>query len=107
MLLFASGLETDVGKLFLAGEKAVTAAIGGFITPLLAGFAAAFYPFEQSFLVSMYVGGILTATSIGITVRTLSDVNRQNSREGQITLGAAVLDDIFGVILLAYYSNSQ
>ena len=60
-----------------------------------------FYVFEQALLVSLFVGGTLTATSIGITVRTLRDVQRQNSLEGRITLGAAVLDDLLGVILLA------
>jgi len=101
LLLFEVGLETDVGKLLAAGRKAVTVAIGGFIAPLVLGFAVAHYLFDQSFLVSLFVGGTLTATSIGITVRTLVDVQRQNSPEGQITLGAAVLDDVLGVILLA------
>jgi Na+:H+ antiporter len=100
LLLFEVGLETDVNKLLAAGRKAVTVAIGGFIAPLVLGFAVTHYLFEQSFLVSLFVGGTLTATSIGITVRTLIDVHRQNSPEGQITLGAAVLDDVLGVILL-------
>lgn len=52
-------------------------------------------------LPALFIGGTLTATSIGITVRTLTDLNKQNSPEGQITLGAAVLDDILGVVLLA------
>ena len=101
LLLFQIGLETDVGKLLNAGGKAVTVAIGGFIAPLALGFAVAYYLFGQSHLVSLFIGGTLTATSIGITVRTLVDVQRQNSVEGQITLGAAVLDDVFGVVLLA------
>ena len=101
LLLFEVGLETDVDKLLDAGRKAVIVAIGGFIAPLVVGFAVTRYLFDQSILVSLFVGGTLTATSIGITVRTLKDVHRQNSPEGQITLGAAVLDDILGVILLA------
>lgn len=101
LLLFEVGLETDVGKLLDTGGKAVVVAIGGFIAPLVMGFAVTYYLFNQSFLVSLFVGGTLTATSIGITVRTLMDVQRQNSAEGQITLGAAVLDDVFGVVLLA------
>jgi Kef-type K+ transport system membrane component KefB len=101
LLLFEVGLDTDVDKLLAAGRKAVTVAIGGFIAPLVLGFAVTHYLFDQSFLVSLFVGGTLTATSIGITVRTLIDVHRQNSPEGQITLGAAVLDDVLGVILLA------
>lgn len=101
LLLFEVGLETDLNKLMDAGGKAVVIAIVGFFAPLIAGFCAAFYLFEMDYLVALFVGGTLTATSIGITVRTLSDVNRQNSREGQITLEAAVLDDVLGVILLA------
>jgi len=101
LLLFEVGLETDFNKLLDAGGKAVIVAVGGFIAPLVAGFCAAHYLFDLNYLVSLFIGGTLTATSIGITVRTLSDVNRQNSREGQITLGAAVLDDVLGVILLA------
>jgi Kef-type K+ transport system membrane component KefB len=101
LLLFEVGLETDMGKLLDSGGKAITVAIGGFVAPLLVGFAVAHYLFDQPLLVSLFVGGTLTATSIGITVRTLVDVHRQNSPEGQITIGAAVLDDLFGVALLA------
>ena len=101
LLLFEVGLETDMGKLLDSGGKAITVAIGGFVMPLLTGFAVAHYLFDPSLLVSLFVGGTLTATSIGITVRTLADVHRHNSPEGQITLGAAVLDDLFGVALLA------
>jgi Na+:H+ antiporter len=101
LLLFEVGLETDVGKLLDTGGKAVAVALGGFIAPLAMGFVVTHYLFGQSFLVSLFVGGTLTATSIGITVRTLMDVHRQNSPEGQITLGAAVLDDVLGIILLA------
>ncbi|MCB1750097.1 MAG: cation:proton antiporter [Gammaproteobacteria bacterium] len=101
MLLFEVGLETDLGKLLDAGGKAVTVAIGGFIAPMIAGFGAAYYLFDLSLIASLFIGGTLTATSIGITVRTLAGVHRQTSVEGQITLGAAVLDDVLGVVLLA------
>lgn len=101
LLLFDVGRETDIEKLIQTGKSAFIVALGGFIAPFAAGFAASFYIFQQPVIVALFVGGTLTATSIGITVRTLSDMHRQNSREGQITLGAAVLDDILGVILLA------
>lgn len=101
LLLFEVGLETDMGKLMDSGRKSIIVAVGGFITPLLAGFAVCYFLFDLSILISLFVGGTLTATSIGITVRTLVDVHRQNSKEGQITLGAAVLDDLLGVALLA------
>ncbi|MEZ5504017.1 MAG: cation:proton antiporter [Halioglobus sp.] len=57
--------------------------------------------FQLDMLRSLFVGGALTATSIGVTVRILRDVGRQDSREGQVVLGAAVIDDILGVLLLA------
>lgn len=101
LLLFEVGLETDLSKLLYAGRKAVTVAIGGFIAPMIAGFVISYYLFDLSILASLFIGGTLTATSIGITVRTLSSVHRRESIEGQITLGAAVLDDILGVVLLA------
>ncbi len=101
LLLFEVGLDTDMGKLLDSGKKSIIVAIGGFFTPLLVGFATTHYLFDQTLLVSLFVGGTLTATSIGVTVRTLVDVRRQHSREGQITLGAAVLDDLLGVVLLA------
>ena len=101
LLLFEVGLDTDIKRLIRSGAKAVIVALPGFFLPFLTGFALAFWVFELPLLVSLFIGGTMTATSIGITVRVLSDLNRQNSREGQIVLGAAVLDDILGVVLLA------
>jgi len=101
LLLFQVGLETDMGKLIRTGIKSSIVAIGGFVAPFVMGFVTCFYFFDLPLMVALFVGGTLTATSIGITVRTLADIHRQNSVEGQITLGAAVLDDILGVVLLA------
>ena len=67
---------------------------------MLFGFLLSYLVFEFSLLASLFVGGTLTATSIGITVKVLGDLNRQQSEEGQIVLGAAVLDDVLGVVLL-------
>lgn len=108
MLLFEVGLETDIGKLATSGVRSTIVAIGGFVAPFLLGFGLTHYVFEQSMLMSLFVGGALTATSIGVTVRILRDVGRQNAEEGQIVLGAAVIDDILGVLLLAFlYEFSQ
>lgn len=100
-LLFEVGLETDIGRIAKSGGRSVTVALGGFVIPFVMGYVAsrALFGFDQ--LLALFVGGTLTATSIGVTVRILRDVNRQNSREGQIVLGAAVIDDILGVLLLA------
>ena len=101
LLLFAVGLETDVKRLVRTGMKSFVVAIAGFVLPLLFGFALGYWVFGLSLLVSLFIGGTLTATSIGITVRVLSDLKRQQAPEGQIVLGAAVLDDVLGVVLLA------
>ena len=101
LLLFGVGLETDMGKMLETGRKSVLVAIGGFIAPFFLGFVTSYYLFNTSILVALFCSGTLTATSIGITARTLMDLKLQNSQEGQITIGTAVLDDILGVILLA------
>ncbi len=101
LLLFEVGLETDLKRLARTGAKSVAVATVGFVLPLVLGFSLSYWGFGLSVLVSLFVGGTLTATSIGITVRVLSDLKRQQAREGQIVLGAAVLDDVLGVVLLA------
>jgi Kef-type K+ transport system membrane component KefB len=101
MLLFEVGLDTDISKLVKAGSKAVIVAFSGFFLPFLLGFTVSFYIFQQATLVSLFVGGTLTATSIGITVRVLRDLNRKSCHEAQIVLGAAVIDDVLGVVLLS------
>ncbi len=101
MLLFQVGLDTDISKLVKAGSKAVIVAFSGFFLPFLLGFAVSFYIFQQASLISLFIGGTLTATSIGITVRVLGDLKRKSSPEAQIVLGAAVIDDVLGVVLLS------
>ncbi len=101
LLLFEVGLETDVRRLMHSGTRSVTVALVGFILPFVLGAGVGYYLLGLPALVSLFIGGTLTATSIGITVRVLSDLKHQHSREGQIVLGAAVLDDVLGVILLA------
>jgi Kef-type K+ transport system membrane component KefB len=101
LLLFEVGLETDVKRLVSTGVESVIVAMAGFVLPFLFGFGLAYALFDLPLLVSLFIGGTLTATSIGITVRVLGDLRRQHSKEGQIVLGAAVLDDVMGVMLLA------
>ncbi len=101
LLLFEVGLETDLGKLLKSGRRAAFVAVAGFTFPFLFGFCLAYWGFGLKLLVALFVGGTLTATSIGITIRTLTDLNRHKSLEGQVVLGAAVMDDIMGVLLLA------
>lgn len=101
LLLFEVGLETDARRLRNAGKQALLVAILGFLMPMLLGFVASRWLFGQSIMVSLFIGGTLTATSIGVTMRVLSDLQRRETKEGQIVLGAAVLDDVLGVIVLA------
>jgi Kef-type K+ transport system membrane component KefB len=101
LLLFEVGLGTDIKRLVHTGVKSLVVAMAGFVLPLVLGFALGYWVFGLSLLVSLFIGGTLTATSIGITVRVLSDLKRQQAAEGQIVLGAAVLDDVMGVVLLA------
>jgi Kef-type K+ transport system membrane component KefB len=101
LLLFDVGLETDLGRLARSGLRSSVVALGGFVIPFALGFGASRWLFGHELLLALFVGGTLTATSIGVTVRVLRDVGRQNSPEGQIVLGAAVIDDILGVLTLA------
>lgn len=101
LLLFEVGLETDVRRLIKSGSAAALVALVGFFGPLFLGFMVGYWLFELTWLQALFIGGTLTATSIGITVRVLSDLKRHQAYEGQVVLGAAVIDDVLGVILLA------
>lgn len=101
LLLFEVGLETDVHSLARSGGTSAFVALAGFTLPFLLGFGVARWLLAMDLLPALFIGGTLTATSIGITVRVLADLHRQESKEGQIVLGAAVLDDVLGVVLLA------
>ncbi len=101
LLLFEVGLDTDVRRLMHTGTKSFVVAVLGFGLPLVLGFSLGYWMLDLPLLVSLFIGGTLTATSIGITVRVLTDLKRQHALESQVVLGAAVIDDVLGVILLA------
>lgn len=101
LLLFEVGIETDIGRLTASGLKSTLVAVGGVIFPFIFGFWISRYLFDLNLLTSLFIGSTLTATSIGITLRVLRDLKKQNSHEAQIIIGAAVLDDIIGIIFLA------
>lgn len=101
LLLFEVGMETDIKKLSSTGLKALSVAIGGVALPLLFGFSVSYFLFQTSLITSLFIGCTLTATSIGITLRVLKELKKQDSHESQIILAAAVLDDIFGIVLLS------
>ena len=99
LLLFLIGLETNLGRLVSVGGPATMVAVVGVALPFLGGFALARYLGLPS-MVAVFLGASLTATSVGITARVLSDLGHLNDQESQIILGAAVVDDIIGIILL-------
>jgi Kef-type K+ transport system membrane component KefB len=101
LLLFEAGLETDIRQLARAGFKSSIVAVSGFALPFVFGFLVSHEVFQRPTLESLFTGGTLTATSIGITIRVLTDLHRRQSHEAQLVLGAAVIDDILGVVLLA------
>ena len=99
ILLFLIGLETDLGKLLSVGGSATLVAVVGVALPF-AGGAAVGLLFGYSKIVSIFLGAALTATSVGITARVLSDLGHLQDDESQVILGAAVIDDIIGLVLL-------
>lgn len=101
LLLFQVGLEADIHQLKKVGVPAFVVAFVGAALPMVFGFLVSFYLFNLSLATSLFIGGTLTATSIGITVKVLTDLGKMHQRFAQIVLAAAVLDDIFGVIVLA------
>lgn len=102
LLLFEVGLETDFTRLKEAGNKAIVVAFFGALSPFIASVFTGLYVFNLSLAVSLFIGGTLTATSIGITLRVLKDLHQEQSGIAQIVIGAAVIDDILGVILLVF-----
>jgi Kef-type K+ transport system membrane component KefB len=101
LLLFEVGLETDVGQLVKEGIRSTLVAVTGVVVPGALGFWVSYQWFGMPMIPSLFVGGTIVATSIGITVRVLKDLNRHNTRMARIVLGAAVLDDVIGVVVLA------
>jgi Kef-type K+ transport system membrane component KefB len=104
LLLFGIGLETDLKRLASVGGAAFTVAIVGVLLPFAAGFAVA-RGLGIAPLPAIVAGAALTATSVGITARVLSDLGQLKSVEGQIVLGAAVIDDVIGLVILAIVSD--
>ena len=100
ILLFAIGLETDLSKLVKVGGASSAVAMAGVILPFALGYAVCI-ALGLSNLVAIVAAATLTATSVGITARVLSDLNRLQEPESQIILGAAVIDDVIGLVILA------
>src|SRR3972149_11891283 len=88
LLMFIAGLETDLEQMRLVGRVAVTAGVAGVIVPLFLGLVTVL-PFGFDLQMSAFMGIVLTATSVSITVQTLIELRQLNSKEGTPLLGAA------------------
>lgn len=100
VLMFIAGLEGNLGLLMRYWKPALTVATLGVIFPTLSAAALCVWGFGFSWPTAMFIGLVLSATSVSITVQVLKEMNHMNTREGAIILGAAVADDIMCVILL-------
>ncbi|BDA68708.1 Sodium/hydrogen exchanger [Rivularia sp. IAM M-261] len=105
ILLFEIGLESNLKDLLSVGLQATVVACVGVVVPFAAGTAGLMLIFGVGAVPAIFAGAALTATSIGITSRVLSELGRLNSKEGQIILGAAVIDDVLGIIVLAVVAS--
>lgn len=110
MILFSAGLETDIKELKRSGLFATLIAFGGVIVPIVGGFLVA-VPFLGGFsalsadkslmLDAVFIGVILAATSVGITVETLKEMGKLKGKVGTIILSAAIIDDVIGIVVLS------
>ncbi|MBQ9358492.1 MAG: cation:proton antiporter [Abditibacteriota bacterium] len=101
-LLFQVGLESDIGKMAKVGASAFLSATIGVVVPFLLGWGvAAFFLKDEGLYGQMFIGATLCATSVGITARVLMDLGKVHTKEARIILGAAVIDDVQGLIVLA------
>ncbi|NJN01759.1 MAG: cation:proton antiporter [Leptolyngbyaceae cyanobacterium SL_1_1] len=105
ILLFEIGLESDLKELIRVGPQAAVVAIVGVVVPFAAGTAGLIAFFGISTIPAIFAGAALTATSIGITAKVLAELQQLSSKEGQIIIGAAVLDDVLGIIVLAVVAS--
>ena len=109
VLMFAAGLETDVQELKKTGLASFIIALLGVIVPLVGGYfvATIYNPItdQQTMLQNIFVGVVLTATSVSITVETLKELGKLSTKTGNAILGAALIDDVLGIIALTVISS--
>jgi Kef-type K+ transport system membrane component KefB len=105
ILLFEIGLESDLRQLKEVGPQAVLVACVGVAAPFAVGTIGLMSLFHAPAIPAIFAGAALTATSIGITSKVLSELGQLKSKEGQIIVGAAVIDDVLGIIVLAVVAS--
>ena len=102
LLMFVAGLETDLAEMRRVGKVAFWAAFGGVALPMAGGIATALLFGLPLYWEAIFIGTILTATSVSISAQTLMELGALRSREGATILGAAVIDDVMGIIVLSF-----
>jgi Kef-type K+ transport system membrane component KefB len=112
LLLFEIGLETDLKEMFRVGPASLSVAAVGVVLPFALGFAYwAYLPHAASgssadlTMSAIFIGATLTATSVGITARVLSDLGQMGTQEARIIIGAAIIDDVLGLVILTVVSG--
>ncbi|MGK7925343.1 MAG: cation:proton antiporter, partial [Spirulina sp.] len=105
LLLFEIGLESELQELIRVGPQAAIVAVVGVVVPFVGGTAGLMLIFGIDAIPAIFAGAALTATSIGITAKVLAEIGQLSSKEGQIIIGAAVLDDVLGIIVLAVVAS--
>lgn len=102
LLLFEVGLESTVGQMVKVGASSFAVATLGVVAPMALGYAVGLWLLpEHSWYVHLFLGATLCATSVGITARVFQDIGQSDGKEARIVLGAAVIDDVMGLIVLA------
>ena len=115
ILMFCAGMETDIDELKKSGKASFVIALIGVIVPLIGGFLVAYFfnrpgvidsdASASIFLQNIFIGVILTATSVGISVETLKEMGKLKTHSGNAILGAAIIDDILGIIALTIVTS--
>jgi len=106
ILLFEIGLQSEIGEMLKCGWPSARVAIVGVVLPFALGFfLTKWLGISDDFNVALFLGATLTATSVGITARVLKDMGKLETDESRVILGAAVIDDVLGLIVLAIVSG--
>jgi len=107
ILLFEVGLESNLKQMIEVGWSSLLVAVAGLVAPFFLGWAvAAYFIPEEALLGHIFIGATLCATSVGITARVLKDMGKLQTRESRIILGAAVIDDVLGLLILAIVAGA-
>ena len=107
ILLFEVGLESDLREMIEVGWSSLLVAVLGVVAPFFLGWAvSAYFIPDEAQLGHIFIGATLCATSVGITARVFKDLNKLSTREARIILGAAVIDDVLGLLILAVVAGA-